>query len=172
MKEYFSVEKAKLALSSPLFKNRYIVFFGTQGSKTVGLFDMDMGLMTNTLSMPTFSINAKQQYIGGINVVIPNMWEQGQLDMTLYNTGWELRQFEQWQGLHYNQATRSYGYVNDICISVKVMEFDRASNVVLTHNFTGCTLYQLGGQQLAYDDATEVQTFNVSLQFRGYKLEA
>lgn len=171
MKRYFDIEHAKQVLKSPLFGNRYIVSFAGVGSLTQGLFDKNIGFLVNTISMPTVNFNMKVHYVGGINVSIPTVIEQGQLDFTMYNTGNEYNTIKKWCDCVYNPKTRSYGYINDTLISVNIMEFDKAANKILTHKFDGCSLFQFGGTQLTYEESTTVETFQLSLHYRGYTVE-
>lgn len=169
--DYLNIDVAKQLLASPLFANRYIVTISGSGSAVTSVFNEKIGLMANTVSLPTFSYNAKQQYIGGININVPNMFEQGNIDITFYNTGKEYAAFKKWAEYHYNQSTRAYGYVNDILANVQIIEFDRKGDKILVHTFNGCTLYTYGGIQLAYEEASQVEVFNVSLYYRAYEVE-
>ena len=169
-KTYFKIDTALDLLKTPLFSNRYVVTFSGAGSKTTGLFDSTIGLMANSVSMPSFTYNVKQQYVGGININIPNSFEQGQLDITLYNTGKEYYSIQKWGELHYDQNKKTYSYVNDILVNIQIMQYDRSINEVLKHIFSGCTLYTFGGVQLSYEESSAIETFNLTVQFRGYTL--
>lgn len=169
--KFMDIEQAKVALKNPLFGNRYIVFFSGAGSASRNLFSDEYGRFASTISMPTYTYNATLQYVGGVNIVIPNIHEQGQIDMTIYNTGDTYRTIQKWANLHYNPKKKTYGYVNDYLVNMKILELDRASGVILTHIFSGCTIYTYGGIQLTYEEATTVEVFNLSLQYRGYDLD-
>ena len=169
--KYFNIDNAKVALQNPLFSNRYIVFFSGAGDSSRGIFDENSGILVNSVSIPTYTYNAKLQYVGGVNVVVPNLYEQGQLDITIYNTNNTYKTFQKWSNMHYNQRTRKYGYVNDYIANIKIIEFDKAANSILTHIYEGCTLYTYGGIQLTYEESSAIETFKESIQFRGYDLE-
>lgn len=163
---WISVPEIRKKLESPLFGNRYIgVFSGNS------VFNENLGYMMNSISLPTFTYNAKEQYIGGVNTTIVNLFQQGQLDITVYNTGVEYKSFYDWGELHYNQTTKCYGYMEDIYAELSIYEFDRKADVVLQHQFHKCSLYTFGGIQLTYEEASQVETFQVSLQFRSYSLK-
>lgn len=169
--KFMSIDQAKTALKNPLFANRYIVFFAGAGNSSRNIFGDEFGRYVNSVSLPTQTYNSTQQYIGGVNISIPNIYEQGQIDMTMYNLGDNYRLIQKWSNLHYNARTRTYGYVNDYIVNVKILELDRAAGIILTHIFNGCTIYTYGGIQLTYEEATAVEVFNLSLMYRGYDLE-
>jgi hypothetical protein len=167
-KQFFNVQTAIELLKSPLYSNKYVVTFAGHGSKIAGLFNSSIGLMANSVTMPTPTYEVKQQYIGGINISIPNRYELGQLDMTLYNTGKEYHMIQKWGEAMYNQKTGSFAYVNDVLANIQIMQYDKAANRVISHIFSGCTLYSYGGIQLTYEESTSIETFNVTIQYRGY----
>lgn len=164
---WLDIDNIKDLIKSPLFGNRYVAVFS--GNDVFS--NKNFGYMVNNITLPTYVYNAKQQYIGGINTIVVNMFEQGQLDMTVYNTGDEYNTIYKWGEKHYNQKTRCYGYMNDIYAELRIYEYDRASNIVLTHIFEKCNLYTYGGLQLTYEESTQIETFQVSLQYRSYRLE-
>ena len=170
-KYWFAIETGKDMLKNPLFGNRYIVSFVGEGSKVKDTFPSGLGFLVNTMSLPTVNYNPKLQYIGGINVVIPTILEQGQLDFTMYNTGREYSTIKNWCDTIYNPKTRAYSYINDVLASIKVMEFYKSANMIVTHTFSGCSLYQFGGLQLTYEESTAIETFQVSVHYRSYSVE-
>ena len=170
-KKYLNIDQAKVALKSPLFGNRYIVFFSGAGNTSRSIFSEDYGRVASSVSMPTYTYNATLQYVGGVNIVVPNIHEQGQLDMTVYNTGDTYKTIQKWANLHYNPKKKTYGYVNDYLVNIKILELNRTAGVILTHIFTGCTIYTYGGIQLTYEESTAIEVFNLSLQYRGYDLD-
>ena len=91
--------------------------------------------------------------------------------MTIYNTGPELKIMHLWLAETYNQATRSYGYYDDVKCDLKVMQFATNGELVQTMTFTDCTIYNLGGLNFSYAPATEAQTFTIALNYFGYMLE-
>ena len=170
-KYWFNIDTAKEILKNPLFGNRYIVSFAGEGSKVSSLFTPRLGFLVNTISMPTVNYNPKLHYVGGVNVVVPTLLEQGQLDFTMYNTGREYDTIKKWCDAIYNPRTRAYSYINDVLASVKIMEFDKSANMIVTHTFNGCSLYQFGGLQLNYEESTAIETFQVSVHYRSYTVE-
>lgn len=162
------MDEARVMLSSPLFANKYVgVWTGSvfgDGKST------KFGYMMSNISFPQFTYNAKEQYIGGVNVSIVNLFEQGQLEITVYNTGEEFNKIYQWGEKHYNQRTRCYGYMNDVYAELDIFEFDRAANKVLEHKFHKCSLYTYGNVTLSYEDAQQVETFQMGIKYNAYEL--
>lgn len=174
---WIDIPRAREILKNPLYANRYIGLF-TSSSPTnrtlINIFNSgttNIGYLMNTFNAPSFAYNSKEQYIGGVMVPVTNMFEQGQVDMTLYNTGAEYETIYKWGELHYNQRTRCYGYMDDIYAELTVYEFDRGANVVLEHKFSKCSIYQYGGLQLSFEEATQIETFQLSLKFKQYTLK-
>ena len=168
--QYFNIDQARVLLKNPVFSNKYIVFFSGAGEKSRLLFNENFGKLVNTVSMPTQTFNGKLQYMGGISIVIPNAYEQGQLDMTMYNIGDNYKIIKQWSELHYNQARRFYGYVNDYVANIKILEFDHQTHKILEHQFEGCTLYTWGGINLSYEEASQFEQIQVSIQYRAHSV--
>lgn len=164
-----TISEMRTMLSSPLFSNKYLGLFTKTYSTNP--FPTNFGYMINSLTLPTFSYNAVQQYIGGVEIPVVNLFQQGQLDMTLYNTGKEYESVYKWGEEHYNQYSKAYGYLNDIYATFKIFEYDRTGNKVITHTFDRCTLYTYGGLQLSYEDSSQVETFQLSIQYQEHSVK-
>lgn len=153
-------------LTGLLLGNKYLVSFNPVGSKVQNVFQKNIGLLANSVNLPTHTYSTKQTYVGGSNIEVVNMYEQGQFDMTLYNSGAEYKTISLWGDAQYNQATRAYSFPNDTIVNIAVAEYSRTGNKVLTHNFEGCNLLNYGGIQLSYEEATQIETFSLTVAFR------
>ena len=164
-----TITEMRTMLSSPLFSNKYLGLF----TKTYSTqqFPINFGYMINSITLPTFSYNAKQQYIGGVEIPVVNLFQQGQLDMTLYNTGKEYESVYKWGEEHYNQWTKTYGYLNDIYATFRIFEYDRTGKKVIAHTFDRCTLYTYGGLQLNYEDSNQIETFQLAIQYQEHNVK-
>ena len=158
-----TIPEIKELLKSPLFANKYV------GTFTPEPIFGNVGYMMNSLTLPTFTYNTRQQYIGGIKTPITTMYEQGTIDLTIYNTGSEYHNIYRWGEMHYNQHTRSYGYMEDLYAELTIYEYDRSANNIIAHLFHKCSLYTYGAIQLTYEEANQVETFQVALHFRNYE---
>lgn len=166
-----NMDEARVLLSSPLFANKYIGIITGSGDKSSKVFtDSNFGYMMSNISFPQFTYNAKEHNIGGVNVSVINLFEQGQLEITVYNTGKEFNTIYQWGEIHYNQKTRCYGYLEDIFAELKIYEYDRAANKILEHRFHKCTLYTYGNVTLSYEEAQQVETFQMGVKYVSYEL--
>ena len=163
------IDTIRTLLYNPLFGNRYIGVFTQSIDNGSGVFSDKLGYMINSINLPTNAYNTKEFYAGGINISVPNLFEGGTLDLTIYNTGKEYQSIYNWGEQHYNQKEKYYGYVDDYCAEFIVYEYDRANGVVLEHIFHKCVLWTYGAIQLSYEDAQQVETFQVALKFRTYE---
>lgn len=165
------IDNARTFLQSPLFANRYLGIFTGTGDKARKVFeDSKFGYMMSNISFPQFTYNAKEQYVGGVNVSIVNLFEQGQLEITVYNTGKELDTIYKWGEIHYNQKTRCYGYMSDIYAELLIYEYDRKNNIILKHFFHQCSLYTYGNITLSYEEAQQFETFQMGIKYNAYEL--
>lgn len=162
-----SIEEFKQNVNEANYANRYVAVLNLKNSAN-NEFGNDLKYLIKSISLPTMSYNAKQLYIGGVNTAIPNLFEQGQLDMTIYNVNFAWRSFYKWGMRHYDQNTRCYGYLQDYQGILKVYEYFVNGNLFGVHYFDNVTLYNLGNIQLAYDDVSELETFTATLQYRRY----
>lgn len=165
-----TIPEIRKLLKAPLFGNRYYgqFTFTNNGAGKPNIFG-NIGYMMNTMNLPTISYSSRQQYIGGINTPVTTLMEQGQLDITVYNTGKEYYSIHKWGEMHYNQATRSYGYMDDVYAELNLYEIDRSTNVILEHRFHKCSLYTYGALQMSYEEAQQVETFQLALYYRNYE---
>lgn len=151
-----------------LFGNKYIIRIVPVGVKTRNIFDSNIGMLINTVALPTVNFNTKQIPSTQTHATISA--DFGQLDLTVYNTGQEYDSFHNWGAAIYNQQTRAYAYPNDTVVDINVSEYDKANNQVLMHEFNYCNLISYGGLQLSHNESVEVQTFSASVNYRQYKL--
>ena len=165
-----SIPEIRQLLKAPLFGNRYFgqfTFTNNNGNKP-NIFG-DVGYMMNTMNLPTVSYQALPQYIGGIFTQVTTKMDQGQLDITIYNTGKEFHSIYQWGEMHYNQKNRSYGYMEDIYAELRLYELNIANQKVVEHRFHRCSIVTYGALQLSYEEAQQVETFQLALYYRNYE---
>ncbi len=151
-----------------LLNNRYTAKFS--GGKFWPAYSDIIDYMICSISLPQTTIENETVYVGGAAAMIPNGFQQGQLDMVVYNTGPELLVFQKWMQATYDQAKRTYGYYDDIKGDLQVTQYTTDGNPVQVFTFTDCVIYTMGGLQFGYESQTNPQTFNVSLTYFGYTL--
>ena len=164
-----TISAFKSRMRHVLLNSRYVAEFG--GSPFWSKYAQYVRYMVSAITLPQLAIDSEQTYVGGTIAMVPNGFQQGNLDLTIYNTGPELKIMHLWLSETYNQATRSYGYFDDIKCDLKVMQFATNGALAQTMTFTDCTIYNLGGINFSYAPATEAQTFTVALNYFGYMLE-
>lgn len=164
-----TISAFKSRMRHVLLNSRYVAEFG--GSPFWSKYAQYVRYMVSAITLPQLAIDSEQTYVGGTIAMVPNGFQQGNLDLTIYNTGPELKIMHLWLSETYNQSSRSYGYFDDIKCDLKVMQFATNGVLAQTMTFTDCTIYNLGGINFSYAPATEVQTFTVALNYFGYMLE-
>ncbi len=164
-----TVSAFKSRMRHVLLNSRYVAEFG--GSPFWSKYAQYVRYMISAVTLPQLAVDSEQTYVGGTIAMVPNGFQPGNLDLTIYNTGPELKIMHLWLAETYNQATRSYGYFDDIKCDLKIMQFATNGDLVQTMTFTDCTIYNLGGMNFSYAPATEIQTFTVALNYFGYMLE-
>lgn len=164
-----TISAFKSRMRHVLLNSRYVAEFG--GSPFWTKYAQYVRYMISAVTLPQLAIDSEQTYVGGTIAMVPNGFQPGNLDLTIYNTGPELKIMHMWLAETYNQASRSYGYFDDIKCDLKIMQFATNGDLVQTMTFTDCTIYNLGGMNFSYAPATEIQTFTVALNYFGYMLE-
>ena len=164
-----TISAFKSRMQHVLLNSRYVAEFG--GSPFWTKYAQYVRYMISAVTLPQLAIDSEQTYVGGTIAMVPNGFQPGNLDLTIYNTGPELKIMHLWLAETYNQASRSYGYFDDVKCDLKVMQFATNGDLVQTMTFTDCTIYNLGGMNFSYAPATEIQTFTVALNYFGYMLE-
>lgn len=164
-----SIEAFKRRMQHILLNNKYIAMFG--GSTFWDKYGANVQFMISAITIPQWMIDPEQFYIGGAMVSVPNGFQQGNLDVTLYNTGPELQIMQNWLKMTYDQEKRCYGYFDDLKCDLRVMQFTTSGELCQTFWFTDCTIYQIGGIAFSYDPASGPQTFSVALNYFGFQLE-
>ncbi len=164
-----TISAFKSRMRHVLLNSRYVAEFG--GSPFWTKYAQYVRYMISAVTLPQLAIDSEQTYVGGTIAMVPNGFQPGNLDLTIYNTGPELKIMHLWLAETYNQSSRSYGYFDDIKCDLKIMQFATNGDLVQTMTFTDCTIYNLGGMNFSYAPATEIQTFTVALNYFGYMLE-
>lgn len=151
-----------------LLKNKYIAEF------TSGFWHQENGklikYMVSAVNMPQLVVESDPIYVGGAAVNMPSGFTQGNLEITVYNTGMELAAMFKWLQMTYNQQTRTYGYFDDVKTDMRLTQYTTDGRPVHEYTFTDCTIYQLGGIDFSYDPATAPMTFTVAMNYFGYIL--
>lgn len=160
-----SIDSFKQRMNYILLNNRYTAEFS--GSDFWNQYASITRYMISSINLPQMVIDSEQVYVGGTNVAMPNGFQQGNLDMVLYNTGPELQVFQRWMALIYDQSKRTYGYFDDIRCDLTVNQFTVHGELVQTFKFTDCTLYNFGGISFSYEPSQAPQTFSVALNYFG-----
>lgn len=163
-----TIEAFKKRLNHLLLNNRYTVEFG--GNSFWNQHGRYVRFMVSAITIPSWMIDNEVVYMGGTKANFPSGFQQGNLDMTLFNTGPELQVFQNWMKLTYDQESRAIGYFDDLKCDVKVLQYTTNGELAQEFIFTDCTIYQLNGISFSYDPANSPQTFNVSLNYFGYSL--
>lgn len=163
-----TIEAFKSRMNYILLNNRYTAEFS--GSDFWNEHSNITRYMISSITLPQIVMDVEQVYVGGTIVPMPNGFQQGNIDMTLYNTGPELQVMQQWMAKTYNQITRTYGYFDDIRCDLTINQFTVNGDLIQTFKFTDCTIYNLGGVSFSYEPATAPQTFNVSLNYYGFSI--
>ena len=163
-----TIEAFKSRLNYILLNNRYTAEFG--GNNFWNEHGKYVRFMVSAVTLPSWMIDSEPTYIGGSKLFVPNGFTQGNLDLTLFNTGPELQVFQNWLKQTYNQETRSYGYFDDLKCDLKILQYTTNGELAQEFYFTECTIYQMNGISFSYDPANSPQTFNISLNYFGYSL--
>jgi hypothetical protein len=61
--------------------------------------------------------------------------------------------------------------MNDVYAELDIFEYDRAANKVLEHKFHKCSLYTYGNVTLSYEEAQQVETFQMGIKYNAYELK-
>lgn len=163
-----TIEAFKKRLNYVLLNNRYTAEFG--GNPFWNEHGKYVRFMVSALTIPSWLIDNEDIYVGGTKMHVPSGFQQGNIDLTVINTGPELQVFQNWMKMTYDQETRGVGYYDDVKCDLKVLQFTTDGELAQEFYFTDCTIFQLQGISFSYDPATAPQTFNVSLNYFGFCL--
>ena len=163
-----SIQSFKQRMNYILFNNKYTAEFS--GSDFWNEHSNITRYMISAIGLPQIMIDGEPVYMGGAQAMMPNGFTQGNLELTLYNTGPELQVMQRWMALAYNQAERTYGYFDDIKCDLTINQFTTNGELVQTFKFIDCTPFNFGGMSFTYEPATAPQTFNISLNYYAYSI--
>lgn len=165
-----SIESFKRRMQHILLNNKYVAEFGGGRFWTRTNYSDYMKYMVSNITIPNWMIDIEQIYMGGTQMMMPNGFQQGNLELTIYNTGIELQIMQNWLKETYDQDSRSYGYFDDVKGDLQVRQYTTDGQLAQTFWFTDCTIYQIGGISFSYDPASGPQTFTISLNYFGFTL--
>lgn len=138
-----------------LFGNRYRVSMNKINGNNFTLFCSKVDLPSIDYSLVDFDI-------GGKIVHTPNKFALGELQLTFYNTGRELKRFHEYcDSSLYIKNTHSIGYYDDIAMDITIFEYNIKNEIAITREFSKCILKSISPLTLSYNEATEVQSFTV-----------
>ena len=163
-----TIDSFKKRMNYILLNNRYTAEFS--GSDFWKEHSNITRYMISSITLPQLVVDPEQVYVGGTIVPMPNGFQQGNIDLVLYNTGPELQVMQRWLARTYNQSTRTYGYFDDIRCDLTINQFTVNGDLIQTFKFTDCTLYNIGGISFSYEPSTAPQTFNISLNYFGFSV--
>ena len=164
-----SIAAFKRRMQHLLLNNRYTATFG--GGAFWSQYSNYVQYMVSQLTIPNWTIDNENIYMGGANMVIPNGFQQNNIELTLYNTGPELYTMQKWLSYTYDQKARTYGYFDDIKGDLEVIQYTTDGKKAQTFIFYDCTIFQINGISYSYEPATAPQTFSVSLYYYGFDLK-
>lgn len=122
----------------------------------------NMSLFCSKVDLPSIDYVQVDLDIGGKLVHIPIKLSVGELQLTFYNTGAELKTIHNYCDTNiYIKNTHSIGYYDDIAMDIQVIEFNNKNDIVITRQFSKCILKSISPISLSYNEATEVQSFTI-----------
>lgn len=141
--------------SGLLFGNRYKVTMSKLNNDTLSYF-------CSKVDLPSVDYVQVDLDIGGKLIHIPNKMSLGDLNLTFYNTGSELKKFYSFCDSNvYAKSTHSVGYYDDIAMDISVIEYNTANSVAATYTYQDCIIKSISSISLTYAEATEVQQFTI-----------
>lgn len=143
-----------------LLGNRYKVTLSKLNSGNMSLF-------CSKVDLPSVDYAQVDLDIGGKLIHIPNKMSLGDLQMTFYNTGTELKSVYNFCSGSIYMSSHAIGYYDDIAMDIQILEYNIANSIVMTRNYSDCILKSISPISLAYAEATEVQQFTISFSCAG-----
>lgn len=148
--------------SAFLFSNRYQVTLS-------GISSTNLTTFCCKVDLPSVDYTQVDLDLGGRVVGVPSKMALGDLQLTFYNTGTELKAIHSFcDSKLYVSSTHSVGYYDDVKMDITVVEYDRANTTVLTRKFTSCILKSITPLTLSYAEATEIQQFTIVFSCGAY----
>lgn len=116
----------------------------------------------NKVVLPSIEFTQLDIDVGGHTIHAPHKMSLGNLELTFFNTGTELKKFHEWCDTNmYVHKTHAIGYYDDVKMTIKVTEYNMANEVAMTRTYTGCILTSLSAVNLSYYQASAIQEFTV-----------
>lgn len=138
-----------------LLGNRYQVTM----SKLNGI---NMSLFCSKVDLPSIDYAQVDLDIGGKLVHVPNKLSLGDLQLTFYNTGAELKAIHNYcDASIFIKNTHAIGYYDDIAMDIQVLEYNHKNNLIISRQYANCILKSISPITLSYNEATEVQSFTI-----------
>ena len=144
-----------------LFGNRYRVVINKISGNTFDVF-------CSRVELPSLDYTPVDFDIGGKIVHTPNKLALGDLQLTFYNTGDEIKKFYEFCDSNiYIRNSHSIGYYDDTAMEITVYEYNFTNEAKVTRKFEKCILKSISPLTLSYNEATEVQSFTVGFTCAG-----
>lgn len=138
-----------------LFGNRYKVTMSKLNDESLSYF-------CSKVDLPSIDYVQVDLDIGGKLIHIPNKMSLGDLNLTFYNTGSELKRIHSFCDSNvYAKSTHAVGYYDDIAMDITVNEYNNANSIILTRTYQDCIIKSISPISLTYAEATEVQQFTI-----------
>lgn len=138
-----------------LFSNRYKVTMSKLNNESFSYF-------CSKVDLPSIDYVQVDLDIGGKLIHVPNKLSLGDLNLTFYNTGNELKRIHSFCDSNvYVKSTHAVGYYDDIAMDISIIEYNNANTAVLTRTYQDCIIKSVSAISLSYAEATEVQQFTV-----------
>lgn len=138
-----------------LLSNRYKVTMSK-------LNDQSLSYFCSKIDLPSIDYAQVDLDIGGKLIHIPSKLSLGDLNLTFYNTGAELKRIHSFCDSNvYMKTSHAVGYYDDVAMDIMIIEYNAANSAVLTRQYQDCIIKSVSPISLAYAEATEVQQFTV-----------
>lgn len=162
--------------------NSFISALGSMGSLLTGnrykvtmekLQGENFVYLCNKVDLPSIDYTQVDLDVGGKVVHVPSKFSLGDLQMTFYNTGAELKKFHEFcdsKMFAYTSspATHAVGYYDEVCMNIQVAEYDIKNTQVVTHIFGKCILKSISQLSLSYAPVSDFQQFTISFSCSSY----
>ena len=147
-----------------LLGNRYRVVINKLNSTNFSLF-------CSKVDLPGIDYVQADFDIGGKMLHTPSKVSLGDLQLTFYNTGKELKAFHQYCDNNvYNYNTHAVGYYDDIAMEILVYEYNRLGQLVVKREYSKCIIKSISSLSLSYNETTEVQSFTIGFSCANIKV--
>lgn len=144
--------------------NRYRVVINKLNSANFSLF-------CSKVDLPGIDYVQADFDIGGKMLHTPSKVSLGDLQLTFYNTGKELKAFYQYCDNNvYNNNTHAVGYYDDVAMNISVYEYNRHGSLIITREYSKCIIKSISPLSLSYNESTEVQNFTIGFSCSNVKV--